>query len=325
MTRIGVVGSGFMAETHVDAYDRIDDATVTAIASPNTAAAFVERTGLEATTHGSVEALLDDADVDVVDICSPTPTHHPIVETAAERGVDVFCEKPIAGSLEDAQAIADAADNADISLMIGHVLRFFPQYERINRVVDDGGVGDPGVARARRLSPFPDWGSKNWYADRDCSGGVLVDLAIHDLDFLRWVLGDVNRVYARRSVWEDGEHGHVTMRFENGAVGYVEASWGLPSSQELTHSFELAGDDGLLEFDGEGAAVVKMSEGGTETASPVVADGYQRQLEAFLESVRTGTEPPVTAEDAIETLRLAIAANRSATENRPVALEEVVV
>ncbi|MFP9190152.1 Gfo/Idh/MocA family protein [Natronosalvus vescus] len=324
MVRIGIVGSGFMAETHADAYAGIDDATIVAVASPSTADEFVDSTGLEAATYSSADELLEDGTVDAIDICSPTPTHRPIVEQAAEHGVDAFCEKPIAGTLEDARAIADVAEESGISLMVGHVLRFFPQYERIRGVVDDGGIGTPGVARARRLSPFPSWGHDNWYADRDRSGGVLVDLAIHDLDYLRWVVGDVDRVFARRSIWDGGEHAHVTLRFEDGAVGYVEASWGLPESQELTHSLEIAGDDGLLEYDGNDAAVTTMTAGGTETASPVDAGGYQRELEAFVESVRTGTEPPVTAQDAIETLRLSIAANRSATEGRPVAVEEVV-
>lgn len=323
MVRIGIVGSGFMAETHVDAYGSIDEANVVAVASPNTADEFIEEQDLEADAFRSVDDLLDGTTVDVIDVCSPTPTHRPVVETAAEASIDVFCEKPIAGNLEDAQAIADVAADADIAIMVGHVLRFFPQYAQARGVVEDGGIGDLGVARARRLSPFPDWGHGNWYADRDRSGGVLLDLAIHDLDFLRWVGGDVERVFARRSLWDGGEHGHVTLRFTDGAVGYVEASWGLPDGQELTHSFELAGDDGLLEFDGEEPAVTTMTADGTTFDSPVSADGYQRQLEAFLDSVRTETEPPVTVADAIETLRLSLAANLSADEGRPVDLEEV--
>lgn len=323
MARIGIVGSGFMAETHVDAYASIDEANVVAVASPNTADSFVAETGLEAETYRSADELLDGADVDALDVCSPTPTHRPCIEAAAERGIDVFCEKPLAGSLEEARAAADAAADGDVTLMVGHVLRFFPQYEQLRRAVEDGRIGAPGVARARRLSPFPEWGHGDWYADRDRSGGVLLDLAIHDLDFLRWVLGDVERVFARRSVWDAGEHAHATLRFESGASGYVEASWGLPSSQELTHSMELAGDDGLLEFDGDRAAITTMTEAGTTAASPVAADGYRRQLEAFLESVRTGNEPPVTVEDAIASLRLALAAIESASAGRPVAPEEV--
>jgi predicted dehydrogenase len=323
MVRIGMVGSGFMAETHLAAYRGIDGADVVAVAAPNTAEEFVAEAGLSAETYGSAEELMDEADVDALDVCSPTPTHRPVVTAAAERGIDAFCEKPIAGNLEDAQVIADVAENAGITLMVGHVLRFFPQYERARDVVEDGGIGDPGVARARRLSPFPSWGHDDWYADRGSSGGVLVDLAIHDLDYVRWVFGEVDRVFARRSVWEEGEHGHVTLRFENGAAAYVDASWGLPPGQELTQSFELAGSDGLVEFDGDDAALTFRTAEGTQVTNPVAKDGYRRQLEAFVESVETRSEPSVTAEDAIAALRLSLAANRSAETGRPVAPEEV--
>jgi predicted dehydrogenase len=323
MVRIGMVGSGFMAETHLAAYRSIDGADVVAVAAPNTAEEFVAEAGLSAETYGSAEELMDEADVDALDVCSPTPTHRPVVTAAAERGIDAFCEKPIAGNLEDAQVIADVAENAGITLMVGHVLRFFPQYERARDVVEDGGIGDPGVARARRLSPFPSWGHDDWYADRGSSGGVLVDLAIHDLDYVRWVFGEVDRVFARRSVWEEGEHGHVTLRFENGAAAYVDASWGLPPGQELTQSFELAGSDGLVEFDGDDAALTFRTAEETQVTNPVAKDGYRRQLEAFVESVETRSEPSVTAEDAIAALRLSLAANRSAETGRPVAPEEV--
>lgn len=323
MVRIGLVGSGFMAETHLEAYREIDDADVVAVAAPNTAEEFVAEEGLSAETYESAEELMDDAGVDALDICSPTPTHRPVVTAAAERGIDAFCEKPIAGDLEDARALADAARDAGITLMVGHVLRFFPQYERARDVVEDGGIGDPGVARVRRLSPFPSWGHGDWYADRDSSGGVLVDLAIHDLDYCRWAFGEVERMFARRSVWTEGEHGHVTLRFKNGAAAYVEASWGLPPGQELTQSFELAGSDGLVEFDGDDAALTVRTEEGTQVTNPIAKDGYRRQLEAFLESVETGTEPPVTAEDAIAALRLSLAADRSAETGQPVAPEEV--
>lgn len=323
MVRIGMVGSGFMAETHLDAYSGIDGAEVVAVAAPNTAEEFVDERGLAAEAYGSVEELLDGATVDAVDVCSPTPTHRPVVTAAAERGVDAFCEKPIAGSLDDATAIEEAVSEAGITLAVGHVLRFFPQYERARETVESSGIGDPGVARARRRSPFPSWGHGNWYADRDRSGGVLVDLAIHDLDYLRWVFGDVERVFARRSVWTEGEHGHVTLRFENGAAATVDASWGLPPGQELDSSFELAGDDGLVEFDGDAAALTVRTEEGTLVTNPVAADGYRRQLAAFVECVERESEPAVTADDAIAALRLSLAANRSAETGQPVAPAEV--
>lgn len=323
MVQIGVVGSGFMAETHVEAYKNIDDADVTAVASLEDPEGFIDESGIDAKAYDTAEELMDTEDVDAVDLCTPTPTHRPLVEAAAERGFDTFCEKPIAGNLKDANAIAETADEADIKLMVGHVVRFFPEYRRARDVINDGGIGDPGVARARRLSPFPSWGHEDWYTDRDRSGGVMIDLAIHDLDFLSWVLGDVNRVYAQRSIWERGEHGHIVLRFDNGAVGYVEASWGLPSGQGLVTSLELAGSDGLLEYSGDKNALTFRTAEDTVVENPVKKEGYERELEAFVESLQNGSQPPVTAEDAISALRLSLAATQSAESGTPIAPEEV--
>ncbi|WP_435320929.1 Gfo/Idh/MocA family protein [Haloarchaeobius sp. TZWSO28] len=321
MVRIGVVGSGFMAETHLEAYDGIDDAEVVAVTSPNTAASFVETHVPGADSFSSVEAMLDDADLDAIDICSPTPTHRPVVEAAAERSIAVFCEKPIAGSLGDADAIAATVSDADITFMVGHVLRFFPQYEAIKETVEGGGIGSPGVGRARRLSPYPEWGHGNWYAED--SGGVLLDLVIHDFDFLRWTFGEVERVFARRTRWEGAEHAHATLRFENGSVGYVEGSWALPPDEELQSSIELAGDEGLIEL-GSNDPALRISRAGESTAeSPIAADGYRRELAEFVDCVQTGETPSVGAAEATEALRISLAAIQSASRGAPVSLSEV--
>ena len=322
MVRIGVVGSGFMAETHLEAYASVPGAKIAAVASPNTADEFVERHGLAAEPFSSAEEMIGSADVDAIDVCSPTPTHRPLVETAAERGLDVFCEKPLAGTLADAEAIEAAADDAGITLMVGHVVRFFPGYEAVKRRVESGAIGEPGVARARRLSPFPEWGRNGWYSEG--SGGVLLDLAIHDFDYLRWVFGPVERVFARESTWEGGQHAHATLRFESGAAGYVEASWALPPDDELDTSLELAGDDGLLELDPDSSPFRLSRPGESVVESPLHADGYARELREFVDCVATGGTPSVVAADAIEALRISLAAKRSAELGEPVSVSEVV-
>ena len=319
MIRVGLVGAGFMAETHLEAYRNGDDATVAAVASPNTADSFVAEQGIDAETYADVGAMLDNGNVDAIDVCSPTPTHRRYVEAALERELPVLCEKPIAGTLADARAMARAADEAEVPLMIGHVLRFFPQYRTARESVQSGDIGAPGVARARRLSPFPEWGHGDWY--RTGSGGPLVDLAIHDFDFLRWTFGEVERAFARSTDAED-PHVHAVLRFENGAVGHVEGSWAQPEGTDLESELELAGEDGLIEL-GDGAPLVHKTAGGRTVESPLAAGGYRRQLEAFAECVREGTDPPVTADDAIEALRIALAARQSVADGDPVAVREV--
>lgn len=309
-----------MADRHAEAYAGIEDATIAAVASPNTADEFVAERNLEAGTYADATEMFDDADIDAVDVCTPTPTHRRFVEAALDRGLDVLCEKPIAGAIADANAMAAAADESTGELMVGHVLRFFPQYVTAREIVKRGDIGEPGVARARRLSPFPEWGHDDWY--RDGSGGPLLDLVIHDFDFLRWTFGDVERVFAR-STGSGRPHVHTTLRFENGAVGYVEGSWAQPDGTELTTELELAGSDGLFELVDAPASLVEKTDAGATVESPLAVDGFQRQLAAFVDCVRDDDDPPVTAADAIEALRISLAAKRSVDTGTPVAIAEV--
>lgn len=309
-----------MARTHAEAYAEMD-VEVAAVASPSGPEAFVDALDLAAESYRDVTELCERADVDFLDICTPTHTHADIVRTAAGMGIDVFVEKPIAGTLADAHDIAATVDDAGVTCMVGHVVRFMQPYREAKGLE----IGEPGVARARRFSPFPDWGSNDWFADREKSGGIFVDLGIHDLDYLRWCWGDVDRVFARRHREAESEHGLATLRFANGAVGYVESSWDNPESRPFTSELELAGDDGLVEFSTEDDEPYrKWTDDEAIVERPVATGGYRRELEHFVSCLETGTEPAVTVDDAIESLRLAIAAERSAERGTPVELAEVV-
>ncbi|WP_137287669.1 Gfo/Idh/MocA family protein [Halorussus salinisoli] len=318
---IGLAGTGFMGQVHSKQYAQMDDVTVTAVSAPSGPDDLIEEYNFtQATAYTDTTALLAEADVDFLDVCTPTDTHLSLVRAAVEADVDVFLEKPIAGSLEEALEIDRLTTDEDVTIMVGHVLRYFPQYQAARK----RDVGTPGVARTRRLSPFPEWGSDDWYADRDRSGGVFLDLAIHDIDYLRWCWGEVEEVFARRHRKPRAEHGFVTLKFVNGAVGYVEASWAQPISRELTMELELAGDSGLVEFNSAPITPYReWTEDGTSSESPLRHNAYYRELEHFVQCLRTGAEPDVTAEDAIEALRLSIAARQSARRNKPVSVEEV--
>lgn len=326
MTRIGVVGSGFMGQTHVDRYAEMQSAEVTAVASLEGANQFVERNGLNAVAYDDGLELISDADVDAVDVCTPTPSHPALAVAALESGLDVFCEKPVANSLEGGRQIADAVSASSATCMVGHALRYFPEYESVHRrVVEENAIGAPGVARTRRISPFPQWCSDGWYGDEQKSGGVLLDLAIHDLDFLRWTLGEVDRVFARRTSWNDRQHAHVTLRFESGAVGHVEAGWVLPEGEGLSTELELAGDDGLIEYDSDETSSLgfRTESKPSVPLSTVEKDGYRRELEAFVDCVRTGGDPPVGIEAGVEAIRISLAAIESVERGEPVAVSEV--
>lgn len=330
MQRIGLVGSGFMATTHANSYQEISDAEVVAVASlDENREVFAAEHAPGAEVYADAEEMMDDADVTAVDVCTPTPTHRLLVEAAAERGLDAFCEKPLARTAADADAIVDAVENAGVTFMTGHVLRYFPEYAEAKRRIDAGEIGTPGTLSTERLSSPPRYGSDSWFGDKDKSGGVLLDMAIHDFDYLRWVVGEVERVFARTTEWDDGhlnQHSSVLLRFEDGATGNVEASWGYPEGSPFVTSYELAGDEGLLEFDARDENAIRVSGGAEGTkapASPLAKSPYTRELEHFVECVETGRDPDITPNDAREAVRIALAAIESAERGEPVSPAEV--
>jgi UDP-N-acetylglucosamine 3-dehydrogenase len=321
-----------MAGVYADRIGDMPDARVTGVASPNSAPSFVAEHVPHATDYGDAAALCDAADVDAVSVLSPTPHHVEAVECAAEAGVDVLCEKPLARTLAGADRIADAVADAGITLMPAHVVRFFPQYATAKERVDDGGVGTPGVARARRA--FGVGGDRGWFDDPERSGGVLLDLAIHDFDYLRWVFGPVDRVFARRTEWQGdgrGEVGLTVLRFANGVVGHVEAATVTTTSLPFTTSFEIAGDEGLIEYDDDdtrpfvqyGQERVQAPRDPVGEDLPLRRDGYRRQLDRFVGCLEAGDAPPVGVEAGRAAMRVSLAALESAERGEPVAPAEV--
>ncbi len=186
--------------------------------------------------------------IDIVDVCVPTFLHKSYVMKAADAGKHVICEKPLARSLEDAREMLDYCREKDVRLFVGHVLRFFPEYREAKALVDQGAIGDVAVVRTTRGGGFPmAW--NNWYADFQNSGGLVLDMIIHDFDFLRWCFGEVERVYAK-SLFGRGHYGMdyalVTLRFASGVIAHVEGTW---AHESFSMKFELAGKSGIIDYD----------------------------------------------------------------------------
>lgn len=328
MERIGILGRGFMATVHALRYAEIDGVEVAAVASPSGPTSFAAEYTEGAAVYDDALEMYDSESLDAVDVCTPTHTHRDLVVPALERELDVLCEKPLERTMADAQAIADAAANADATVMPGHTIRFFPEYAKARERVRAGDVGLPGNVRTFRQSPFKE--KADWFGDDEKSGGVLLDLAIHDFDFLRWAIGDIDRVFARRRRWDAHEFALTTVRFEDDAVAHVDARWPRRPDLPFATRFEIAGDEGLLEFDSEDVNPIAVAS--TKASAdpdrdpidePLERDPYLRELEAFVDCVRTGGEPPISIDDGIETLRVALAALESAERGEPVDVSEV--
>ena len=328
MKRVGIVGAGLIGNWHASRWKQL----------PVELAGYYDRIAdrAEATAQeygGRAFASLDEflEAVDVVDVCTPTYEHKEPVLAAAQAGKDIVCEKPLARHVADAEAMIAACRSAGVRLFVAQVVRFFPEFVQAKAVLDGGALGKPGVVRTIRGGNYPR--PETWYGDFERSGGVILDLAIHDIDYLRWCFGDVQRVFARGLSFagiKATDHALITLRFANGVIGHVEGSWAFPAGIFRTF-LEVAGDQGLLHFDSLETSPLTVSlhqdaaaaEGAiTIPGSPLAPadDAYYRELEHFLHCLDSGEDFRVSPQDALEALRVALAAIESERSGRPVEL-----
>ena len=328
MRRIAIIGAGAIAEMHIRALQGVPDARATWIADKDLDRAETLARGTGASTTSNNEAAIAAADVDAVLVTAPTPFHREIVELAATHGKAVLCEKPMARTADDARAMIAACETAGTRLMIGHVVRFFPEYARIKAAIDDGSLGQIGVVRAARVGPSPA-SSRAWMGIPAVSGGVVLDMMIHDLDTLRWCFGDVARVFAlgirETEHRSSGDYAQAVLRFENGVVAHVEGSWG---HARFRTTMEIAGEHGILTHDSDDSATFRLDVSqASEAPQSVERFGswperpYQAQLRHFLDRLADG-EPFLTGgQEGLSAVELALAISRSAGTGRPVHFE----
>lgn len=310
VARVGILGAGGMGAVHAHAWRQIPEVEILAH-DPHGA------TRLEGVSDpGSVPALLDASEI--VDVCLPTDLHEEATVAALEAGKHVFLEKPAARTLAQAERIAEAANAADRVLGVGLVVRLFPEYARASQTVRSGQIGKPAACRVRRGGSAPT-GIDRWFRDPERSGGILLDLAIHDFDWLRWTFGEPKRVYARHVRAEEGEYALSTLTFASGLVAHVESTWLDPSG--FRTAFEVCGSEGMLEYDSRRAPSLRWSMPGctrTEHNYFPSEDPYRRQLETFLAATRGEGSPVAGIADAIAAQRICEGAIESAETGRVV-------
>ena len=320
MLKVCVVGLGNMGIQHLHAWKDIEHAeVVVAVDSDSSKSNEAANRGLRFYTD--LGHALHSEKFDVVDICLPTYLHRSAVEAALEADCHVLCEKPIAARWEDALAVRAAVQKTKKKFMVAHVIRFFHEYVAAHEIVQSGKIGTPGVVRTFRRAGFPLYSQsdRGWYADEEKSGGMIVDMLIHDFYFLRWLLGDVERMYAKRASAAGVESALITMRFNSGAVAHLEGDW--TPGDSFTYGFEIAGTEGLLTFDSarKKPLLIRCYNMPVETAeSPTHKTPYRLQLEHFTECIIHEREPAVTVDDSLQALRLALAACESARTGKAV-------
>lgn len=264
-------------------------------------------------------------DVDIVVIATPTPTHAQYIQAAAAAGKQIFCEKPMCRTVKECQESISAARKAGVKLFVGHVVRYFHEFETIRAQIEAGKVGRPGFVKIYRGGIFPR-GVDDWFRDYEQSGGVTFDSMIHDLDWLRYVFGDAERVFCQNLQRKEPEYldyAMATVRMKSGVIAKLIGTWAHPSGFRV--EAEVCGDKGMVQFksDDMPMALAMREKAGKQAgvlvpSSPLPVSPYQLEWEDFLMWLQGGTTVRVTPRDGMEAVRMAAAALKSAHSGRPV-------
>ncbi len=313
-TRVAIIGTGEMGRRHAEAWHRLGAEVVVHSRSAERGRAFASEHGVRSVTEPA-EVL---AAADVVDICTPTDTHATLAHWAAGAGLHVVCEKPLARSAAEGQTMIDACVDAGVGLCVAQVQRYLPAYVAARDAVAAGRIGRPKEFTFFRQVESP--GPQTWFADLARSGGVLVDLAIHDLDYARWVAGEVGEVAGSTAPRADPGsplRSTATLTHVDGVTTRIEAVWDVPGTA-LRSTFELAGDEGVLRYDSAPTQILTDRTGAVVYADDGSVDPFVEQFAEFVTTFTGGVEPRVTAEDGLVALAIALAGEESARTGRPV-------
>jgi myo-inositol 2-dehydrogenase / D-chiro-inositol 1-dehydrogenase len=341
-TKVAILGAGFITDIHVESYHRfIPEAEVVAVyaRNPDKAKAFAQKHNI-AKWYSDVDTIINESDCEIVDICLPNYLHADACIKAAKAGKHIIIEKPLAVTLEEADAMIDACKKAGVKLMYAEELCFAPKYERVRHLVKEGAVGEVYMLKQseKHSGPHTDW----FYDVNLAGGGVLMDMGCHAMEWFRWMLGNAKAksVYASMSTvlhkerTKGEDNSVVIIEFENGVTAVAENSWAKHGGMD--DRSEVHGTGGVIYADlFMGNSAISYSKHGygyaMEKADTTVGwsftvfeevfnQGYPHELKHFVDCVRNNKEPLVTGEDGRVVLEILYAAYASAGQGKKIML-----
>jgi len=339
MKRIGIVGFGFMGKMHFRCYKDNNNAQIVAICDADadklkedsevvgnikSSEEKLDLTGIDLYTD--YDKMLAETNLDAVSITLPTFMHKDFTVKALQAGVNVLCEKPMALNEHDClDMIIEAQQNKKI-LQIGHCIRFWPEYAKTKEIIDSGKYGKVKAASFRRLSLTPSWSWNNWLTDQpDKSGGVILDLHIHDTDYVQYLFGMPKSVSSKgvKVITNDIDHVVTNYTFDDDVVVTAEGGWAMMPGFGFEMSFNIIMEKATIVFDCTRDPAFKLCPAQGDPFTPEVAagDGYSLEIEHFLKTI-TGQDvlQITTPAESLDSVRIILAERTSATTGKEVNL-----
>ncbi len=333
VTTVAIAGFGFMGQTHARcmAMNPATKVVGVADADPVAAARRVGELGLELPVAASLAELLEEVDAMAVDLCLPTDLHRPQAEVAFARGKHVFCEKPLALNMNDANAMVAGAEQAGVYLMVGHCLRFWPEYAELERVVRSGELGKLMSLEMARRAGRPGYTKGDWVADPSRCLGAALDLHIHDADFINHLFGLPRAVTSCGSPYPSGfDHISTIYHFDAPRVCAV-GGWDYPAAWGFRMEYHAVFEHGTLDFDSSASPTLTRCEADgkpeavrlpqPDPSAPEDLAAYAAELDYFATCIKRGERPQTaTGAQAAQSLRLVLAEIESARTGQTVSL-----
>ncbi len=329
MLRVGIAGFGFMGRMHFRHWKMVPEVKIVAIcdANPNieedTKKAVGNIQGAEGQTDlagielfHDLDAMIAKAKPDAISLTLPTYLHAEYSEKALSQGVHVLCEKPMALTVKDCDRMIQAARQSGKVLQIGHCVRFWPEYAKAKEIVDSGRYGKVVAAMLQRLGAPPGWSVDNWFLDESRSGGVALDLHIHDTDYVQYLFGLPRGVCSHGAKTPDGHLIHIVTTYDYGEdrVIIAEGGWGMTGTFGFEMSFNLILEKATIVYDLTRTPMFRVCPAGGEAFTPPVGDGdgYLREIEHFAKVVRgQPVEDVLTLEQSRNSVRIVEAEKKS--------------
>lgn len=329
MINVAIIGAGFMGKVHANAYENIENAKLVAVYDRNISAAADFAKEFECEKYSDFDMMMKDMDIDVVDICLPTFLHEEYTILSAKYKKNIFCEKPITLNMESLDKMIEAIEKNNVKIFVGHVLRFWPEYVKAKELYDNGDLGDIKYIYAARLSEHPEW--SEWYRQPENSGGGLLDLHLHDIDFMCWLFGDVESVYATGMQNELGSWNYVSsiLNFRSGhsatVQGVIEMENGYPFTMDLklvgskiTYEYVMKAGKNLENIEESLRKSYIYDDGAVNEIKVNNVDAYEQELKHFINCVEADKNSEVIDIYMVKKVLATIEALKASLENKKI-------
>jgi len=338
MLKVGIVGFGFMGQTHYKCWKKLDGAKVVAICDVNPNIEEDTKRAVGNIGNGQDEVdfsslqvytdfdkMLAEADLDAVSITLPTYLHPKTSIKALSAGVNVMCEKPMALTAKACEGMIAEAERSGKVLQIGHCVRFWPEYAKAKEIIDSGKYGRVIAGTFQRLGAAPTWSIDNWFLDEKRSGGMALDLHIHDTDYVQYLFGMPKAVSSFGAKGPGGGLLHIVTQYiyDDNIVVTAEGGWGMMPTFGFEMSFNIVMEKATLVYDLTRDPAFRLCPAEGEAFTPKVAegDGWFLQIAHFAKAAKGKKVKEITTlEESKNSVKIVEAEKKSASKGKKVSI-----